>query len=119
MTEKDILTIGDKEIENRFFLGTGKFGSKDLMLESIKQSGVQVVTVALRRVDEEKNPENILELLLLLVATIRGIYLYVQSVSGRSRAVRGETTLATTPTSMVNAPAPVGMSPTTAVGLDR
>lgn len=61
MNDKDPLIIGDKEISNRFFLGTGKFGSKELMLESIKQSGVEVVTVALRRVDESSGPENILQ----------------------------------------------------------
>ena len=61
MNQADTLIIGDKKINNRFFLGTGKFGDKNQMLESIKQSGVEVVTVALRRVDEEKNPENILE----------------------------------------------------------
>lgn len=61
MSRTDILIIGDKKINNRFFLGTGKFGDKNQMLESIKQSGVEVVTVALRRVDEEKSPDNILE----------------------------------------------------------
>jgi thiazole synthase len=57
----DHLIIGGRKIRNRFFLGTGKFGDKATMLETIKQCGTEVVTVALRRVDEDKNPENIIE----------------------------------------------------------
>jgi thiazole synthase len=55
------LVIGDKEIKNRFFLGTGKFKSKADMKKSISESKVQVVTVAMRRVDVDRHPENILE----------------------------------------------------------
>ena len=62
MIEKDTpLIIGDKEIKNRFFLGTGKFKSKADMKRSIIESKVQVVTVAMRRVDVDRHPENILE----------------------------------------------------------
>jgi len=42
------LVIGDKEIKNRFFLGTGKFKSKADMKKSIMESKIQVVTVAMR-----------------------------------------------------------------------
>jgi hypothetical protein len=60
--EKDTpLVIGDKEIKNRFFLGTGKFKSKADMKRSIIESKAQVVTVAMRRVDVDRHPENILE----------------------------------------------------------
>lgn len=55
------LVIGGKEIKNRFFLGTGKFKSKDEMKRSILESGVQLVTVAMRRIDTDRHPENILE----------------------------------------------------------
>lgn len=55
------LKIGGREINNRFFLGTGKFRSKDDMKQSIIQSGCQLVTVAMRRVDVEQHSENILE----------------------------------------------------------
>jgi len=54
------LKIGGEIISNRFFLGTGKFGSKNIMKESIEKAGIQVVTVAMRRVDMDENPENIL-----------------------------------------------------------
>ena len=55
------LIIGGREIKNRFFLGTGKFKSKSEMKECITASGVEVVTVAMRRVDSERQSENILE----------------------------------------------------------
>lgn len=55
------LVIAGKEITNRFFLGTGKFKNKSDLAESIRSSGTQVVTVALRRIDIERHEENILE----------------------------------------------------------
>ncbi len=55
------LLIGGREIKNRFFLGTGKFKSKADMKKSIVAGGVEVVTVAMRRVDTGRHPENILE----------------------------------------------------------
>ncbi len=57
----DALKIGGKELANRFFLGTGKFKSKTEMMRAIKESGIEVVTVAMRRVDSERHQENILE----------------------------------------------------------
>ena len=55
------LKIGDRTFTNRFFLGTGKFKSKDDLAESISASGTELVTVALRRIDLERHEENILE----------------------------------------------------------
>lgn len=55
------LIIGGKEMKNRFFLGTGKFKSKSDMKESIIQGQVELVTVAMRRVDIGRHSENILE----------------------------------------------------------
>lgn len=55
------LVIGNKKIENRFFLGTGKFKNKEDMKQSIVENEIQVVTVAMRRVDTERHEENILE----------------------------------------------------------
>lgn len=63
MKKEAPLVIGGQEIKNRFFLGTGKFESKDAMKQSILEAGVQVVTVAMRRIDTERHPENILEYL--------------------------------------------------------
>jgi thiazole synthase len=61
MPEDKPLIIGGREIKNRFFLGTGKFRSKAHMKESIVRGKVELVTVAMRRVDIEKHSENILE----------------------------------------------------------
>lgn len=55
------LIIGGKTVFNRFFLGTGKFKNKHDMERCIVESDVQVVTVAMRRVDIQKHEENILE----------------------------------------------------------
>lgn len=57
---KDHLIIGGKELKSRFFLGTGKFESKEIMEQAIVQSGTELVTVALRRIDLERTEENIL-----------------------------------------------------------
>lgn len=55
------LVIAGKTFTNRFFLGTGKFKNKTDLAESIKESGAQIVTVALRRIDLERHEDNILE----------------------------------------------------------
>ncbi len=43
------LKIGDFEIENRLFVGTGKYETYELMRDALEASGCQVVTVAVRR----------------------------------------------------------------------
>ncbi|AKX94463.1 thiazole synthase [Neomoorella thermoacetica] len=52
----DELIIGDKALTSRLFIGTGKFASHEIMGQAVSQSGAQVVTVALRRVDLD-NPQ--------------------------------------------------------------
>lgn len=47
----EILKIGDKEFTSRLFVGTGKFPSPEIMLEAIKSSGSQMITVAMKRVN--------------------------------------------------------------------
>ncbi len=56
----DKLIIGGKELESRLFIGTGKFSSNKMIPEVIKSSKVQVVTVALRRIDFGHEGENML-----------------------------------------------------------
>lgn len=60
-TQDDLFELGGKTFTNRFLLGTGKFKSKQEMADSIKASGAQIVTVALRRIDLERHEENIVE----------------------------------------------------------
>lgn len=49
MSEK--LRIGPREFTSRLFVGTGKFSSPDVMLEAIKASGSEMITVAMKRVN--------------------------------------------------------------------
>jgi len=57
---EDFLRIGDKMIKNRLFIGTGKFPNKPIIKDVLEASEVDVVTVALRRVDAEADEENVL-----------------------------------------------------------
>jgi thiazole synthase len=49
----DIFSLGGQSFSSRLFLGTGKFANSDLMARSLMASGVQLVTVALRRFNRE------------------------------------------------------------------
>ena len=55
------LIIAGQPVRSRFFLGTGKFASYQIMKQAIISSGAHIVTVALRRVDLQAKEENILE----------------------------------------------------------
>jgi thiazole synthase len=57
----DILKIGDKEINNRLLVGTGKLADKKLIKDILIESGAEIVTVALRRVDQDSKDQNILD----------------------------------------------------------
>ena len=59
----DLFQIGGVTLQSRLLVGTGKFGSHELMAKAIKASGTQIVTVALRRVDLDTPGENMLEYL--------------------------------------------------------
>jgi len=58
---KDTLKIAGREITSRFFVGTGKFADKALIMDVIEASGAEIVTVAVRRVDRESADENVLD----------------------------------------------------------
>ena len=47
----DILKIGNREFTSRLFVGTGKFSSPEVMLKSIMASESQMITVAMKRVN--------------------------------------------------------------------
>ena len=64
MVTEDLLEIGERSFGSRLLLGTGKFGSPELMKQALAASATEVVTVALRRADitGEKDPfANILD----------------------------------------------------------
>lgn len=48
---EDSLIIGGRTFHSRLFVGTGKFQSPGLMLEAIKASGSEMITVAMKRVN--------------------------------------------------------------------
>lgn len=54
------LKLGDKEFSSRLFTGTGKFASSDLMRDAILESGSELVTVALKRVDIQDKEDDML-----------------------------------------------------------
>ncbi|QGG47817.1 thiazole synthase [Heliorestis convoluta] len=56
----DNLRIGDKEIRNRLFIGSGKFADEGIIQDLMTETGVEVVTVALRRVDLQNRQQNVL-----------------------------------------------------------
>lgn len=57
----DKLKIGGMELENRLFIGTGKFPNKNMLSSVIESCKSRVVTIALRRVDTSRQENNILE----------------------------------------------------------
>ena len=61
MAHDDILTIGDRSFRSRLLVGTGKYRTPLEMTEALAASGAEVVTVAVRRVDLNRdNREGIL-----------------------------------------------------------
>ena len=57
----DKLIIGDKTFQSRLFTGTGKFANSELMLNSLKASHSELVTMALKRVDIAGKADDILK----------------------------------------------------------
>jgi thiazole synthase len=57
---KHSLIIAGREFTSRLFLGTGKFGSNDLMSRAIEASGTQMVTVAMKRLDPGNSADDML-----------------------------------------------------------
>lgn len=54
------LIIAGRLIKNRLFIGTGKFSSPKVLQESIRVSEIEVVTVALRRIDLKNDSDETL-----------------------------------------------------------
>lgn len=47
----DKLVLGGYEFSSRLLVGTGKYGSNEIIPEVIEASGSEIITMALRRVD--------------------------------------------------------------------
>ncbi|CAH8231281.1 thiazole synthase [Vibrio aestuarianus] len=55
-----MLTIAGREFSSRLFTGTGKFANRDVMVRALAQSGSQMATMALKRVDFDDTNDDIL-----------------------------------------------------------
>lgn len=86
MKTNDNLIIAGTEFKSRLFLGTGKFSSIDIMKGAIRESGTDMVTVALRRVDLDDPGDD----LLAAVNSFSGIQLLPNTSGARdaTEAVR-------------------------------
>ncbi len=73
------LTIGGKEFSSRLFLGTGKFSSNDLMRRSIEESGSEMVTMAIKRIDTQNREDDMLKHI-----TIDGVQLLPNTSGART-----------------------------------
>ena len=54
----DLLNLGGRDFKSRLFVGTGKFSSNELMLQSIIASGSEMITVAMKRIDMAHEEED-------------------------------------------------------------
>ncbi|MCB0507252.1 MAG: thiazole synthase [Chitinophagales bacterium] len=57
------LQIAGKKFSSRLFLGTGKFGSPQIMQDAVIASETELVTMALKRIDLKNQTDNILSYL--------------------------------------------------------
>ncbi|UWX56986.1 thiazole synthase [Chlorobaculum sp. MV4-Y] len=55
----DSLRLGSYTFSSRLILGTGKFSSTSAMIEAVRASGTQLVTVALRRFNREQAEDDL------------------------------------------------------------
>jgi len=53
------LRIGDYEFTSRLLVGTGKFSDVETMVSAVKAAGTQLVTVALRRFNRERQEDDL------------------------------------------------------------
>jgi thiazole synthase len=75
--EEEPLVIGGREFRSRLIVGTGKYAEAGVMVEALRASGAEMVTVAVRRVDLDRR-EGILHVLdpdqYFLLANTAGCY---------------------------------------------
>ncbi len=78
-----MLRIADKTFESHLFTGTGKFAAPEVMVEAIRASGSQLVTLAMKRVDLRQRNDAILAPLLAAGVSL------LPNTSGRQDGGRG------------------------------
>lgn len=58
---EDVLKIGTRTFRSRLMVGTGKYPSNEIMKAALEDSGAEVVTVAVRRVNLDRTKESLLD----------------------------------------------------------
>ena len=61
MIEKDTLKIGSKIFKSRLMIGTGKYQSQKIMVDSLESSKSEIITVAIRRIKNMDKDSNLLQ----------------------------------------------------------
>ncbi len=61
--DKDLLTIADKAFESRLLIGSATYPNNQIMLDAIRASGAEIVTVAIRRISLQGGAETVIDLL--------------------------------------------------------
>lgn len=57
----DTVKIGKYEFKSRLMVGTGKYPSNEIMVKALEESGADLVTVAVRRVNLDRSKESLLD----------------------------------------------------------
>src|SRR5690606_428777 len=55
--DPDALVVAGRAFRSRLIVGTGKYASNEVMVRALRASGADVVTVAVRRVDLDRDQE--------------------------------------------------------------
>jgi thiazole synthase len=61
--DKDLLTIADKTFASRLLIGSATYPNNQIMLDAIRASGAEIVTVAIRRISLQGGAETVIDLL--------------------------------------------------------
>ena len=61
--DKEFMKIGDKTFHSRLIVGTGKYKDFNETRKAIEISGAEMVTLAVRRIELDKNKDSILNYL--------------------------------------------------------
>jgi thiazole synthase len=56
-----MLTIAGHQFSSRLFSGTGKFSNSRVMLNALKSSGSELVTLAIKRIDLKQGTDNLMQ----------------------------------------------------------
>ena len=61
MNQKDTLKIGEKIFNSRLMIGTGKYQTPNIMIDSLESSKSEIITVAIRRIKNNDKDSNLLQ----------------------------------------------------------